>query len=183
MRGMSQTPQDVITFWRDAGPKSWFAKSDAFDASIRTNFEGLHHAAARNELDEWEDTSEGALALMLLLDQFPRNMYRGSAHQFATDPLARGIADRAIARGFDLNVDKSLRVFFYLPFEHSEASADQGRSIALLEAMGDADLLKWAKVHADIITRFDRYPHRNACLGRESTEAEREFLAGNGFKG
>jgi len=88
MRGMTQTPHDVITFWRDAGPEAWFAKIEIFDASIRTNFEPLHHAAARNELNTWEDSAEGALTLLLLLDQFPRNMYRGSAHAFATDPLA-----------------------------------------------------------------------------------------------
>ncbi len=183
MRGMTQTPHDVITFWRDAGPKAWFAKSETFDASISTNFEPLHHAAARNELNTWEDSAEGALALLLLLDQFPRNMYRGSAHAFATDPLARRIADRAIAHGFDQVVDKDLRIFFYLPFEHGEASADQARSVALIESIGDAELVKWAKIHADIIDRFGRYPHRNACLGRDSTDAERDFLAGNGFKG
>jgi uncharacterized protein (DUF924 family) len=110
-------------------------------------------------------------------------MYRGSAHAFATDPLARRIADRAITRGFDQVVDKDLRIFFYLPFEHGEASDDQTRSVILIESIGDAELVKWAKIHADIIDRFGRYPHRNACLGRDSTDAERDFLAGNGFKG
>ena len=180
---MTYTPQDVLDFWRASGPKVWFAKSDAFDASIRIQFEALHHAAARRELSKWEDTADGALALLLLLDQFPRNMYRNSAHAFATDPLARGIADRAIARGVDQAFDKDLRSFFYLPFEHAENAADQARAIALFELTGDADLVKWAKVHADIIARFGRFPHRNACLGRESSSAEKEFLAGDGFKG
>lgn len=180
---MTQTPQDVLIFWRDAGPKAWFAKSDAFDASIRTQFESLHHAAARGELGVWEETADGALALLVLLDQFPRNLYRGTAHQFATDPLAHGIANRAIARRFDQEFDKDLRAFFYLPFEHAEDSADQARCIALFETTGDPELVKWARVHADIITRFGRFPHRNASLGRQTTEAETEFLAGGGFKG
>ncbi|MEQ1780956.1 MAG: DUF924 family protein [Hyphomonadaceae bacterium] len=180
---MTPTPNDVLTFWRDAGPKAWFAKSDAFDATIRNQFESLHHAAARGELTAWEETADGALALLLLLDQFPRNMYRDSAHAFATDPLARGIASRAIAKRFDQAFENDLRAFFYLPFEHSEDTSDQARAIALFESTGDADLVKWAKLHADIITRFGRFPHRNASLGRETTEAEKEFLAGGGFKG
>lgn len=180
---MTHTPQDVLSFWRDAGPKAWFAKSDAFDASIRTQFKDLHHSAARGELSAWEETADGALALLLLLDQFPRNMYRNSAHAFATDPLAHTIALRAIERGFDHQFENALRSFFYLPLEHSENANDQARCIALFEATGDADLIKWAKVHADIITRFGRFPHRNACLGRETTDAEKEFLASGGFKG
>lgn len=180
---MTQTPNDVLTFWRDAGPKAWFAKCDAFDARIRTGFEPLHHAAARGELIAWETTADGALALLLLLDQFPRNMYRESAHAFATDPLARGIAARAIASGFDQKFEKDLRAFFYLPFEHAENASDQARAISLFESTGDADLVKWAKLHADIIARFGRFPHRNACLGRETTDAEKAFLASGGFKG
>lgn len=180
---MTQSPNDVLDFWREAGPRAWFAKKDAFDDAIRSRFEPLHHAAARGELNAWEETAEGALALLLLLDQFPRNLYRGSAHQFATDPLARSIAARAIARGFDRVFDKDLRAFFYLPFEHSEDPADQARSIALYEAMGDPDLTKWAKLHADIIANFRRFPHRNPCLGRETTDAEKDFLAKGGFAG
>jgi uncharacterized protein (DUF924 family) len=110
-------------------------------------------------------------------------MYRGSAHAFATDALARSIAARAIERGFDRGADAPFRFFFYLPFEHSEDPRDQARCVALVEAMGDADLLKWAKLHADIIARFGRFPHRNACLGRMSTEAEKHFLAEGGFAG
>lgn len=183
MRCMTQTPQDVLTFWREAGPKAWFAKDDGFDAAIRAHFEDLHHAAARGELHAWEETADGALALLLLLDQFPRNIYRGSAHQFATDPLARSIADQAIARGFDQAHGKDLRAFFYLPLEHSEDAADQARAVALFESTGDANLVKWANLHADIVRRFGRFPHRNACLGRQSTEAELAFLADGGFKG
>lgn len=180
---MTQTPLDVLDFWREAGPKAWFAKNGAFDDAIRTRFEPLHHAAARGELGAWEETAEGALALLLLLDQFPRNLYRGSAHQFATDPLARSIAARAIANGFDKAFEKDLRAFFYLPFEHSEDPADQAGSIVLYEALGDPELTKWAKLHADIINNFRRFPHRNACLGRQMTAEEAEFLASGGFKG
>jgi uncharacterized protein (DUF924 family) len=183
MRCMTQTPQDVLTFWTEAGPKAWFAKDDAFDAAIRSRFEGLHHAAARGELSAWEESPDGAMALLLLLDQFPRNMFRNSAHAFATDPLARAIARRAIGRGFDRTFPIDLRAFFYLPLEHSEEALDQAECVALFEATGDTDLVKWARLHADIISRFGRFPHRNACLGRETTEAEKAFLAGGGFKG
>jgi uncharacterized protein (DUF924 family) len=181
------SPADVTQFWTDAGPKAWFAKDAAFDEAIRARFEALHHRAARRELDLWADQPEGALALLLLLDQFPRNLYRGSAHAFATDPLARQVADRAIAAGHDLAQPPDLQLFFYLPFEHSEHPADQARSVALIKAhaarTGDADLLKWARVHADIIARFGRFPHRNRELGRTDTEEEIEFLRNGGFAG
>ena len=180
---MTDTPSQVVAFWRAAGPQRWFARSDALDVEIRARFEALHHAAAQGELVDWEQSEEGALALLLLLDQFPRNLFRGSAHAFATDPLARIIASRAIARGFDRSCLSDLRVFFYLPFEHSEDGRDQARSMELFEATGDHDLVKWAKLHADIIARFGRFPHRNACLGRQSTDAERQFLAEGGFRG
>ncbi|HEY4030513.1 MAG TPA: DUF924 family protein [Caulobacteraceae bacterium] len=176
-------PADVVTFWMQAGPKAWFKKSEVFDAQIRQRFEALHFAASRGELDDWGQTPEGALALLLLLDQFPRNLFRGSPHAFATDPLARETARAAIARGFDTRVDAELRQFFYLPFEHSEHIEDQDRSVALCAASGDAHLEKWAKLHRDIIARFGRFPHRNACLGRTTTEEESAFLKGGGFAG
>lgn len=176
-------PSELVTFWREAGPEKWFKKDPAFDAEISARFETLHHEAARGELSWWEETSEGALALLLLLDQFPRNMYRGSAHQFATDGFARAIAKRAVARGFDHEVEPELRGFFYLPFEHSEDARDQKEAVQLFEAAGEAELIKWAKLHADIIARFGRFPHRNECLGRESTEAEKLFLKEGGFAG
>src|SRR5215469_13154716 len=176
-------PADVVTFWLRAGPKAWFRKSKAFDAEIRQRFETLHYAAARGELDGWAETSEGALALLLLLDQFPRNLFRGSPHAFATDPLALNVARRAVERGFDRQVDPDLRQFFYLPFEHSERLEDQDRSVALCAASGDAELLKWANLHRDIIARFGRFPHRNASLGRDTTPEERAFLNSGGFAG
>ena len=174
--------EDIITFWRDAGPDKWFAKDDAFDAGIRERFLDAHHAAARREHEDWMETADGALALILLLDQVPRNVFRDSGHAFATDPLARHYAERAIAAGFDRAVDPALRIFVYLPLEHSEALADQERCVQLVAAMGDATYLKYAEAHRDVIQRFGRFPHRNRCLGRENTPEEQAWLdAGGGF--
>ena len=105
---------DIVSFWREAGPEKWFEKDDEFDLTIRSRFLAIHEAAARGDLAAFEETAEGALALLILLDQFPRNMFRGSARAFATDPLARAVANRALARGFDLAIDKTMRPFFYL---------------------------------------------------------------------
>jgi uncharacterized protein (DUF924 family) len=176
-------PADVVVFWIKAGPRAWFRKSKAFDAQIRERFEALHHAAARGELDGWAETPEGALALLLLLDQFPRNLFRDSPHAFATDPLARQVALAAVDRGFDKEVDPALRQFFYLPFEHSEHLEDQERGVALCAQSGDAGLVKWASLHRDIIARFGRFPHRNESLGRTTSEEEQAFLEGGGFSG
>jgi uncharacterized protein (DUF924 family) len=184
---LAAIPQDIIGYWRDAGPKQWFAAKWAFDEAIRLKFEPVHHAAARGEYDAWAKTAEGALALLILLDQFPRNLYRKSAHAFATDPKARGIARAAIAEGFDRQVEPLLRPFFYLPFEHSEDLADQEACVALCERLaqetGDEETLKWARLHLDIIARFGRFPHRNAVLGRTTTPEEQAFLDEGGFAG
>jgi uncharacterized protein (DUF924 family) len=184
---MAAHPADILDFWRAAGPARWFKKNGAFDAAIRLKFEPTHHAAARGDYDRWIQSADGALALLILLDQFPRNLYRGSAHSWATDPLARLIAAEAIERGHDKHVDTQLRGFFYMPFEHSEALADQDRSVALCEAMqaetGDEGSLKWAIQHRDIIVRFGRFPHRNRALGRATTAEEQAFLDEGGFAG
>lgn len=177
------TPETVVRFWSDAGQERWFSKDDAFDADLRTHFEAAHKTAARGGYAEWEERPEGALALLLLLDQIPRNIYRGSAHAFATDARARAVADRAIAAGFDQRFEPTLRCFFYLPFEHSEDAADQARAVALFEALGDAEFLKYAILHRDIIARFGRFPHRNAVMGRTTTAEEQAFLDGGGFAG
>ena len=179
---MSQTPAAVIAFWREAGPDRWFNKDTAFDDEIRRRFLALHEAAAAGKLTEWETSSEGALALLILLDQFPRNMFRGQARAFATDPLALAVASRAILNGFD-GTFPDMRSFFYLPFEHSEDLKDQERALTLYKASGDADGLRWAEIHADIIRRFGRFPHRNAILGRVSTPEEQKFLDDGGFAG
>lgn len=179
-------PRDLIAFWHDAGPARWFARDAAFDAAIAARFEALHHHAARGELAAWGDSWDGSLALLLLLDQFPRNLFRDSAHGYATDPLARAIADRAIAAGHDIQAPAGLRIFFYLPFEHSENLADQHRCMALvqtLDAASGSDFTRWAALHRDIVIRFGRFPHRNAALGRTSTAAELAFLADGGFAG
>lgn len=184
---MAPHPNDVTAFWRGAGPSQWFKKSDAFDAAIRLKFEPTHHAAARGEHDDWAGAAEGALALLLLLDQFPRNLYRGSAHAFATDPKARAIARAALLAGHDRAAEPILQPFFYLPFEHSEDMGDQDESVRLCadlhDRVGDADTLKWAKLHRDIIQRFGRFPHRNPCLGRLTTPVEQAFLDEGGFSG
>jgi uncharacterized protein (DUF924 family) len=174
---------DILGFWRGAGPQKWFKKVSAFDDAIRLKFEPTHHAAARGEYDGWAQSAEGSLALLILLDQFPRNLYRGSGHAFATDGKARAIARAAIERGFDREVEPDLRNFFYLPFEHSEDIADQDFSLALCAEAGDADNLKWAGIHRDIIARFGRFPHRNAALGRVTTPQEQAFLDEGGFGG
>jgi uncharacterized protein (DUF924 family) len=177
------TPADVLAFWRAAGPKKWFAKDDAFDADIRARFMPTYEAAARGDLSEWESTPDGALALTIVLDQFPRNLFRRDAQAFATDDAARAIADRALARGFDSQVPTEERMFFYLPFEHSESMIDQDRCCALFRELGNADLLRWAELHADIIRRFGRFPHRNAVLGRATTPDEQAYLDNDGFAG
>jgi uncharacterized protein (DUF924 family) len=180
---VTETPAEVIAFWREAGPERWFKKDDSFDEEIRSRFLGLHERAATGELKDWENSAEGTLALLLLFDQFPRNMFRGTARAFATDELARAITASALLKGFDAQVAPDMRAFFYLPFEHSEDLADQERGIALYKAAGDDDGLKWAHIHADIIRRFGRFPHRNPILGRTTTPEEQAFLDGGGFAG
>ena len=174
---------EVVSFWREAGPDRWFNKDAAFDKVIHERFFDTYEAAATGKLSDWEHSAQGALALLILLDQFPRNMFRGDARAFATDPLARAITAGAIIRGFDSQVPNELRGFFYLPFEHSEDLADQERCIALNKATGDTENLKWAEIHADIIRRFGRFPRRNAALGRATTPEEQAFLDGGGFAG
>jgi uncharacterized protein (DUF924 family) len=180
-------PADIVTFWRAAGEKRWFEKDDAFDAAIRLKFEPTHHAAARGEYGHWIENADGGLALLILLDQFPRNLYRGSAHSWASDPLARRVAADAIERSHHRSFEANLRQFFYLPFEHSEDLADQARGVALCEQekvdTGDGELLKWALLHQDIISRFGRFPHRNRALGRTTTPEEQAFLEEGGFAG
>lgn len=173
---------ELVEFWRDAGMARWFRGGEAFDAECRARWLDAHFAAARREFDDWMDDADGALALVLLLDQIPRNVFRNSGHAFATDPLALHYANRAIDAGHDAKIDASLRLFFYMPFEHSEAIADQDRSVELLTALGNSDLLGYANAHRDVIVRFGRFPHRNAALGRSNTTEEQAWLeAGGGF--
>lgn len=180
-------PAGIIAFWRQAGQKAWFAADPAFDAAIRERFAARHDEAAAGRLAEWEEDAAGALALLLLTDQFPRNLFRHSAHAFATDEMARNIADRAILRGFDQASEAELRVFFYLPFEHHEDASSQARAVALCERLaaetGAKNWLHYALLHQGLIARFGRFPHRNLVLGRLSTPEEIAYLAEGGFAG
>jgi len=183
--GTSKTiePADVLAFWRTAGPDKWFENDALFDAEIARRFSALWHAAGEGKLRTWEDTAEGALALVIVLDQFPRNMFRADGRCYATDDLARSVADRAIRCGFDRRVPRDERQFFYLPLMHSENLADQERCLALARDCGDDGFMKYAEQHADIIRRFGRFPHRNLALGRATTPEEQAFLERGGFAG
>jgi uncharacterized protein (DUF924 family) len=176
-------PEAILAFWRAAGPTKWFERDDAFDAEIRARFLASCEAAAAGRLEHWRATPDGTLALLILLDQFPRNLFRGDARAFATDAAARAIAESAIARGTDRLFGLPERRFFYLPLLHSEDLADQERCIALCRDAGDAEGEKYAETHADVIRRFGRFPHRNRALGRATTEQERAFLDAGGFGG
>jgi uncharacterized protein (DUF924 family) len=176
------SPSDVIAFWSEAGPDLWFAKDDAFDRRFGELFLQAHESAARGQLDHWQRTPGGALALILLLDQFPRNAFRGTRRMYATDAAALRVAGAAVTAGHDGHFDADLRLFFYLPFAHSESPADQERSVALCRALG-GESLSHAEGHRDIINRFGRFPHRNPILGREMSEEERRFLDEGGFGG
>jgi uncharacterized protein (DUF924 family) len=179
----STQPADVLAFWTEAGPARWFAVDRDFDADMRWLFFGAYLAAARGDLAGWEETPDGALALILLLDQFPRNSFRGIARSFATDQQALATARRAIARGFDDNFEVPLRRFFYLPMMHAEDLSAQDECLAHVRACNDADGIKFAEIHRDIIERFGRFPHRNPLLGRATTAAEEAFLKSGGFGG
>lgn len=168
---------EVLAFWfSERVEPLWFRSDPALDVEIRDRFGALVASAAAGALDDWLETPAGALALVILLDQFPRNIYRGTPQAFAADAKARAVADRALALGHDRAVEPTWRLFFYLPFEHSEQRADQQRSLELFTALGDVKLLDYAVRHHEIIARFGRFPHRNAVLGRPSTAEERAFL-------
>jgi uncharacterized protein (DUF924 family) len=176
-------PMDVLAFWLMAGPDKWFEKDPGFDAEIAARFAGVWRAAADGELAPWEETPEGALALAIVLDQFPRNMFRGQARMYEADVLARAVVARALMRGFDQQVALLERRFFYLPFMHSEDLADQERCVALARGYGDEEFMCYAAQHADIVRRFGRFPHRNAALGRATSPEEQAFLDAGGFAG
>jgi len=183
MAGLDPRAKNVVDFWREAGFEAWFRKDAAFDATFHDRFRDLHVAAARRDLDAWADEPEGALALMILLDQFPRNGFRGTGHMYATDPLALSFAKQALAKGFDMQIEPQLlRLFFYLPFSHSENLADQEVAVAKGEALGP-ELMKHAIGHRDIVRDFGRFPHRNAILCRDTTPEEQAFLDAGGFQG
>lgn len=182
----------ILSFWfSEAAKRHWFKSTDAFDAEIRAKFEttamnlaaqldGLK-AASDAQLPEWEDTPDTALALIIALDQFPRNMYRGTPAAFAWDPLALAAAQRLVARGADLRIDQSRRQFAYMPFMHAEDLAAQERCVMLCDARLADNTIDHAIIHRDIIARFGRFPHRNAILGRITTPDEQAYLDEGGF--
>ena len=172
----------VLAFWREAGPSMWFAKDPAFDKRFRERFADFHAKAAQGELRDWLAAPESALALVLLLDQYPRNSFRGTARMYATDAAARAAASAAIAKGHDRAVEPALQMFFYLPFAHSEDLADQDRAVELCRRLGEPHL-SHAVHHRDIIRRFGRFPHRNPILGRAMRPEEQRYLDEGGYKG
>jgi uncharacterized protein (DUF924 family) len=175
---MSSEAADILAFWFAPETKPrWFKPDPAFDATLKERFAAQVERAGSGALDAWRANADGALALVLLLDQMPRNIWRGTPRAFAFDGRAREIADHALAMGFDRDAPVDRRLFLYLPFEHSEALADQERSVRLFEALGDPDYLDYAVRHRDVIARFGRFPHRNTILGRPSTAEELAFLA------
>jgi uncharacterized protein (DUF924 family) len=184
----SDAARQVLEFWfgaptHDGGYEHrsrWFRAQAAFDAECLARFGALCAMAAASELEELQNSAEGSLALVLLLDQLPRNIHRGRAQAFAADGKAREVARRAIERGFDGRLSRLQRLFLYLPFEHSEDLADQDLAIRLIGSLGDEEQTYWARRHRDVIARFGRFPHRNAILGRENTAEEEEFLKSPG---
>lgn len=179
---LNATSVDVLAFWREAGPSRWFRKDDAFDEQFRMRFLMAHEAAARGELDAWAGDAEGALALLILLDQFPRNAFRGTPRMFESDVKARAVAQRMVEAGLDEKVEPDLRNFCYLPFMHSEQLVDQDRAVEHARKLG-GESLRYAILHRDIIEKFGRFPHRNAVLGRATTPEEQRFLDDGGFAG
>jgi uncharacterized protein (DUF924 family) len=180
---MDKLAQDILDFWTAAGPQKWFVKDDAFDQSIRDSFAAAHRAAARGEYAGWENSPHSALALLLLTDQFPRNMFRNSAHAFATDAMALNIAKRSLRAGHDGYCGEQMKQFFYMPLMHSEDISDQEYCVALCLQTASAENVKFARIHRDIIAKFGRFPHRNSMFGRASTSAEQQFLDAGGFAG
>jgi uncharacterized protein (DUF924 family) len=181
--GENAGPAEILAFWREAGPKRWYKKDGAFDDEVRRRFLGLWQGAAAGKLSAWEASDEGALALTIVLDQFPRNMFRDDPLTYASDAMAREVAGRAIDRGADARIDPVLLEFLYMPFMHSEHLADQRRCVELFRKAGNAENLKYAEDHADIVRRFGRFPHRNRIMERETTAEEQAFLDGGGFSG
>ncbi|MFY9317155.1 MAG: DUF924 family protein [Burkholderiales bacterium] len=173
-------PAEVLEFWFGRERKAWFAKDTQFDAEIRSRFLPLYEQASAGGLSSWHEEPRSCLALVIVLDQFPRNMFRGTARAFAADRLALEAARTIVARGWDKAFTPDERTFAYLPFEHSESLEDQERALQLFEG---SENYEWARKHYEVVRRFGRFPHRNAALGRASTPEELEFLRqpGSGF--
>ena len=167
----------VLDFWFSQRVKSlWFKKSESFDREIKEHFEPMYRQAKQGELDRWQELPHSTLALIILLDQFPRNMYRQSPQAFATDDQAVALTKYAIANNYQQSLTTEQQTFLYMPLMHSEQKADQSLCVELFTKLGLEDNLKFARKHQEIINRFNRFPHRNQILGRKSTATEQEFL-------
>jgi uncharacterized protein (DUF924 family) len=177
--------QEIIEFWFSPRvEKLWFHSTPAFDNELREHYAATYAAACRDELDDWQANALGALALVILFDQIPLNIFRGQPQSFATEARARAVAEKAIARGFDTQLTDPQKGFMYLPYMHSENLTDQDRSVALYTRAGLANHLRFANHHREIVRRFGRFPHRNAILGRQSTPEELAWLdSKDAFKG
>lgn len=174
--------EEIVKFWLSAGPEKWYAKDDAFDQVIRDRFGPVWHAAHAGEMPDWASDAPGALALLIVLDQFPRNMFRDDARAFATDAKALALASHCVAQGWDREIPEPERQFFYMPFMHAEDMDHQNTCVDLFETrMTGANSALHARVHREIIARFGRFPYRNAVLGRETTPEEQAFLDGGGY--
>lgn len=183
---MKSAKENILDFWFvQTQPQQWFQVNEEFDQSVKKQFEESYQLAADGVYEDWKNDADGALALVILLDQMPRNMYRGTPKAFATDGKALVVSKYAISKGLDQVLSASKRRFLYLPFEHSENLNDQRRCVELFEAMKDDDPLayEYAVKHFDVIEKYDRFPHRNKILGRENTAEEEEYLSqpGAGF--
>ena len=171
------TPQQINEFWFSAAARPlWFRSTPEFDQAIRHRFETTWQQARDGKLQHWQESAQGVLALVIVLDQFPLNMYRGEPTSFSTEAAARDVAATAISHGWDQTLTGEQKAFLYLPFMHSESLADQDRSVALFSAAGLESNLPWAHHHRDIVRRFGRFPHRNAILGRISSAEEQAYL-------
>lgn len=177
------TPQDVTTYWEQAGESRWFVKDAAFDGALKLRFGDAVKAARDGAYDHWADTPEGALGLVILLDQVSRNIHRGSPLAFAADAKALRLAKGWIGQGFHQKLPAPRACWLIMPYEHAEDLDAQHRGVALFQTMGLSEMAYWAQVHLDIIARFGRFPHRNAVLGRASTAAELAFLQAGDFAG
>jgi uncharacterized protein (DUF924 family) len=177
------TPDDVIDTWLDAGEERWFFKNPAFDGALSIRFKSALADARNGAFDHWAESPRGALGLVILLDQFSRNIHRGSPLAFAADRKALGLSKSVIAKGFDHYFPAPLALWFYMPFEHAEDLDAQMRGVALFTTRGPSEMIHWAVLHRDIIARFGRFPHRNTILGRTSRPEELAFLAAGGFAG
>ncbi len=182
---MNVTPKEIIDFWySDSVKNQWFASTPELDMEIQEKYEEIWEKASSGELDEWSNHPDGCLALIIILDQFPLNMFRGQAKSFKTERKAIEVAWNARKNDFDQKIEKEKLAFLYMPFMHSEDLADQDMSVSLYrESKLDANI-SFAEHHREIIRKFGRFPHRNKILERESTEEEISYLAsGNGYKG